>query len=88
MVKSSSQIKYKTKSLAVEEDELQKTQKGYFQDMYNKDTKEQDEFNMYGFNDARGDNCFEGEPVQRAEVEVSEISKVVKQQVRMMLLER
>ena len=56
--------------MAQEEGEVRKIRKKYFEDLYDRDTKEQVKYHMYSFDGIQRGNYFGGEPVGRAEVVV------------------
>ena len=63
-------IKDRNGRLAQEEDEVGRIWKACFEDLYNIDNQEQMPVHMCGFDEIRRGNCFGGEPIRRAEVEV------------------
>ena len=69
-MESCSRIKDENESLAQGEDEVQRSWKKYFEELYNVDVQEQVTVHMCGFNGIRRGNYFRGEPIGRAEVEV------------------
>ena len=50
---------------------MRKTWKEYFKDLHNIDTQEEVAIHMCGFDGIRRGNYFEGEPIERDEVEVT-----------------
>ena len=54
--------------MILEEDEVQRIWKEYYEDLYNTDTQEQDAVHMCGIDGVRRGNYFGGEPNGRAKV--------------------
>ena len=54
----------------MEEPEVRRILKEYYQDLYNIDTKEQVAVQIFGFDWVRRGNYFGGDPVRRTEFEV------------------
>ena len=70
-VESCSRIKNGNWRLAQGEDKVRKIWKEYFEDLNNMDTQEEVAIHMCGFDEIQRSNYFGGEPIGRAEVEVS-----------------
>ena len=68
-MESCSRIKHRDGRLAQGKDEVGRIWKEYFEDLYNVDTRELR--NMYGFEGIWRGNYFGGDPIGKAEVEVS-----------------
>ena len=56
--------------MALEEAEVRKIWKEYYEDLYNIDSQEQVAVPLRGLNGERRSNYFRGEPIRRPEVEV------------------
>ena len=56
--------------LALEEFEVRRIRKGYFEDLYNIDTQEQVAVHVHGFDGVRRSSYFGWEPIRITEVEV------------------
>ena len=56
--------------LPIEQVEMRRIWKEYFEDLYNIDTQEQVAVHICGFDGARRGSYFGGEPIRRTEVEV------------------
>ena len=69
-VENCSNIKDENGRLALEEVEMQRIWKEYFEDLYNKDTQEQVAVHMCGFDRVWRGNYFGGEPIRRKEIEI------------------
>ena len=63
-------IKYGNGSLLLEEAEVQRIWKEYYEDMYNIDTQELVAVHMCGFDGVRRGSYFGGEPIRKTKVEV------------------
>ena len=70
-VESCSRIKDGNGRLALQEVEVQKMWKEYFEDLYNIDIQEEVAVHICGFDGVWRGNYFRGEPIRRTEVEVS-----------------
>ena len=62
-VDSCSRIKDENGKLALEEDDVRRIWKEYFEDLYNIDTHEQVTVHICGFDEVRRDNYLGGEPI-------------------------
>ena len=71
-MQNSNRIKDGNGRLALEEVEVRKIWKKYFENLYNIDTQEKVVVHMFGFNGVWIGNYFGGEPIRRTEVEKSE----------------
>ena len=69
-VENSNRIKDENGRLAVEETEMRRILKEYYEDLYNIDIQEQVAVHICGFDGVRRSNYFGGEPIRRTEVEV------------------
>ena len=56
--------------MVLEEDEVRRIWREYYEDLYNIDTQEQVAVHMCGFDEIRRGTYFGGEPIRRADVEV------------------
>ena len=79
-------MQQKNRRLAQEEDEMRRIWKEYFKDLYNVDTQEQVAVYMCSFDGVRKGNYIGGEPVGRADFEVS--SRMESPQLRMRSLDK
>ena len=69
-VENSNRIKDRNGRLVLEEAEVQRIWKEYYEDLYSIDTQEQVVVHMCGFDGVWRGNYFGGEPIVRMEVEV------------------
>ena len=83
-MENSKLIKDGNGTLVLEEAEVQRICKEYYEDLYNIDTKEQVAVHICGFDGVQRDKYFGGEPIRRTEVEV----RMERLEVRMRSQER